>query len=100
VIGEHGISRGVRLIKSIACELLHQVEYFGDNILRIAFGCGAGDKALALLGHFFKVLLAHGAAQQVGLSERVAGDRVRDLHHLLLVDDDAERLLENGLHRR
>jgi hypothetical protein len=66
---------------------------------KFLLGC-TGGKALALLRHLFKILLAHGAAQQVGLAKRVAGDRVCDLHHLLLVHDDAERLLENRLHGR
>ena len=34
-------------------------------------------------------LLAHGAAQHVGFAERIAGQLLRDLHHLFLVDDDA-----------
>src|SRR5450755_3999334 len=36
-----------------------------------------------------RVLLAHGTAQQVRAAQRVAGEYLRDLHHLLLVEDDA-----------
>ena len=53
-------------------------------------------KAVALLGHGFSVFLSHGAAQQVGLAERVAGELVGDLHHLFLIDDDAERVFQNS----
>ena len=58
------------------------------------------DKAVALLGHLLGILLAHGAAQQIGFAQRVAGEHVGDLHHLLLVDDDAQRLLEQGFQLR
>ena len=50
------------------------------------------DEALALLVHLGADLLAHGAAQKVGFAERIAGQLLRDLHHLFLVDDDALRL--------
>ncbi len=49
---------------------------------------------LALLGHLGGILFSHGAAEQVGATERVAADDVRDLHDLLLVDHDAEGLFE------
>ena len=57
----------------------------------------AGDEALALLVHLLADLLAHRAAQQIGLAERVAREHLRDLHHLLLVDDHAERLAQDRL---
>src|SRR5450631_4051708 len=60
----------------------------------------AFHEALALLGHLRDILLAHRAAQQIGVSQRVAGKHVGDLHHLLLVDDDAQRLLEDLLQIR
>ncbi len=54
-------------------------------------------RTLPLLVHLGLDLLAHGAAQQVRLAQRIAGEDLRDLHHLLLVDDDPERLLEHRL---
>ena len=47
------------------------------------------DEALALLLHLFGLLLAHGPAQQIGLAQAVARQRLRDLEHLVLVDDHA-----------
>jgi len=47
--------------------------------------------------HFLGLLLAHCPAQQVGGTERVATDDLRDLHHLFLIDDDAIGRLETGL---
>ena len=58
------------------------------------------QKPLALPHHLLGLLLAHRAPQQVGLAERVSGQTVGDLHHLLLVDDDAVGLFENGLQLR
>ena len=50
---------------------------------------GAVDEDGALLGHLLGLLLAHRAAQQVRAAERVAGQHLRDLHHLFLVQDHA-----------
>jgi hypothetical protein len=68
--------------------------------LGTAVRSGAGDEALALRVHLGLDLLAHGAAQQVGVAERVAGQDLGDLHHLLLVDDDAVGLLQDRLQLR
>jgi hypothetical protein len=78
-------------------------------------GCGFGIAALLhaaeeadlLLVELRLLLLAHRAAEDVRLTERVAGDLLRDRHHLLLVDDEAvgrvedvlERFLELGVDR-
>ena len=61
---------------------------------------GAFHKALALLRHLLGFLLAHGAAQQIGFAQRVAGEPVGDLHHLFLIHDHAQRLLQNLLQFR
>ena len=61
---------------------------------------GAFDKALALLRHFLGLLLAHGAAEQIGFTQGVSGEAVGDLHHLFLIHDHAQRLLQNLLQFR
>ncbi len=43
------------------------------------------------------VFFAHGLAQDVGPGEAEARQVGRDLHDLLLIDDDPARLLEDGL---
>ena len=55
------------------------------------------DEAALLLRHLALVFLAHGAAQQVGFAQREARHHLGDLHHLLLVDDDAVGLLQDRL---
>ena len=59
----------------------------------------AAHELAALLGHLLGLLLAHRAAQQVGAAERVAGQHLRDLHHLFLVEDHAVGRREHRLQR-
>ena len=56
-----------------------------------------GHEASALLLHLTANFLAHSAPQKVGFSERVAGQDLRGLHHLLLIDDDPESLAQHRL---
>ena len=95
VIREQRVGGGVRLVEAVAGELLHQVEDACRLVLGMLVLRRALHEAVALLRHLVRVLLAHGAAQQVGLAERVAGEHVGDLHDLLLIDDDAERLVQD-----
>jgi hypothetical protein len=60
----------------------------------------AVEEALALGGHDLGLLLPHRAAKQVGAAERVPAQQPADLHHLLLVDDDAVGVLQHRLERR
>ncbi len=95
VVGEQGVGGGVRLVESVAGKLRHEIENLLD-LLRWKLALGrAFDETLALLRHFSGIFLAHGAAQQIGLAERVAGEAVGDLHDLFLVDDYTQRFLKN-----
>ncbi len=58
------------------------------------------DEDRPLLRHLFRFFLAHGAAQQVCTAERIPGQHLRDLHDLLLVQDDAVGFLEHRLQVR
>ena len=97
LVGDHGIGRRVAFVEAVAGEL-------GD-LLEDRRGLGrldaaldrAIDEALALRFHLRLDLLAHGAPQQVGAAQAVAGQRLGDLHHLLLVDHDAEGLGQDRL---
>ncbi len=95
--GEVGVGEGVGFVEAVAGELLHEVEGFGGLLFVVAALGGAGEEAGALLGHLLGVLFAHGAAEDVGFAERIAGQAVGDLHHLFLVDHDAVGLFENFL---
>ena len=56
---------------------------------------GAFQEALALRGHFLGLLLPHGAAQDVGIAQRIPGQAIRDLHHLFLIHNHAVGLFQN-----
>ena len=100
LVGQQRIRRGVRFVEAVVGELGAGFERqvgvgFGNAFLGRAF-----HEAHALLVHLRADLLAHGAAQKVGFAERVAGQVPRDLHHLFLIGDDAERRLEDRLQPR
>ena len=100
VIGQQRISRGVRFIETISRELRHQVENLFDLLRRILALRGALHEAFALLRHLLGFFLAHGAAQQIGFTQRVSCQSVRDLHHLFLIHNYAQRFLKNFLQFR
>ncbi len=100
VVRQQRVRRRVRLIETVSGKLRHQIENLLDLFRRIAALRRSLHEALALLGHFLSILFAHRAPQKVGLSEGVAGELVRRLHHLFLIYDDAQRLLQNLLQFR
>ena len=100
VIGDQRVGCGVAFVEAVVGEFRQQLE----NGVRLRFGNvvlhRTGDEDCALLLHLGADLLAHRPAQQVGVAERIARHHLRDLHHLFLIDDDAERLLQNRLENR
>ena len=89
LIRHQAIGGGVGFVKAITGELFHQVEDVARQV-RIDVVAGATvDKATALLGHLLGLFLTHGAAQHVCLAEGVTGHDLGNLHHLLLIQDDA-----------
>ena len=85
------------LVEAVVREPLEQFE----DRLRLGLFDAALDAARHeagfLLLHLGADLLAHGAAQQIGLAERVAREHLRGLHHLFLIDDDAVGLAQHRL---
>ena len=85
----------MRFVEAIVGELVEQVpDLCGlvriDTIFRGAFQ-ELGTLCIHRLLNFF----AHGTAQQVGPPKAIARHFLRDLHHLLLIDDDALGLVQN-----
>ena len=76
-------------VEAVTGKLLHQVEDIGGSGLLHPALDRADGKGLALLGHLLGLLLAHGAAQQVGTAQGVTGQHLGDTLHLLLIEDDA-----------
>ena len=97
LVGDQRVGRGVALVEAVFGETLQQIEdRIGMRALDAALG-RAFDEILALRLHLRADLLAHGAAQQIGLAERIAGEDLRGLHHLFLIDDDAVGLFQDRL---
>ena len=100
LIRHQAVRRRVRLVKAIARKRRHQIEHLVGNLLVHSGLARAVEELGLLLLHDLLFLFAHGAAQQVGATEAIARQRPSNLHHLLLVDDDAVGLFEDALHRR
>ena len=89
VIGQQRVRRSVRLVEAVACKLFHEVEHLiGLGFVDVVFS-RTGAENVTVLGHLLGLFLAHGPAQHVGATERVAAQYLCGLHHLLLVDHDA-----------
>ena len=101
LIGEQRIGRSMALVEAIACEFIDQVEQLirglGVDAIMLA---AALDEGIALRVHLRLDLLAHRAAQQVCAAETVAGEDLRRLHHLLLIDEDAVGFGEDAFEQR
>ena len=76
LIRQECVCRRVRLVETIACEMLHQLEDVRRLLLVVPLLLRAVDKLAAHLGHDVRVLLPHCLAQQVGLAKREAGQHV------------------------
>src|SRR5687767_11976815 len=97
---EECVSDGVAARESVVGKLLHQGEYLLGLLFLYSALDRAFNKLLLVLRHLFALLLTHRSAHQVGLAERIAGQPLRELHDLFLVDEYAEGIAENVLHLR
>ena len=89
----------MRLVEAVLGELL--------DVLPDAFRLGRRDfvrfgaalDELVVLGlHVLDLLLADGAAEDVGLAERESGEHLHALHDLFLIEHDAVRFLQVLFH--
>ena len=96
----------MRLVERVLCKVLHFVPdlvrdlfayaafqtavYRGGNFAVFVrrFGLAVDEHDL-FLDHVVNFFLAHHAANHIRLSEGVAGERLDDLHNLLLIHDTA-----------
>ena len=96
LIGQQGIGGSVRFVEPVPGKLVDQIEQLiGLGRLDARHQLAAIDKAQPLRIHLGLHLLAHGAAQQVGVAQRIAGEDLRCLHHLFLIDEDPVSLRQN-----
>ena len=92
--GEHGVAGGVGFGKGVAGELLHLIEDLAGDAAIHAGAVRAVEEHGAHRHHLLRLLLGHRAAQQVRLAEGEAGEPLRHVHHLLLVEHHAVGALE------
>ena len=88
------------LVEPVPGEVRHQVEDLLRLFRRVPPCGGPFDEHGFLLGHFGSLLFAHRSPQQIGATERVACHLLRDLHDLLLIDNDTPRLSQDAFERR
>jgi hypothetical protein len=85
------------LVEAIARELVDQIEQLvrrlGVDVIMFA---AALHEGIALRVHLGLDLLAHRAAQQIRAAKAVAGEDLRRLHHLFLIDENAIGFGENA----
>ena len=105
LIGNHGITDGVSLVEGVVGEIVDLVidalcdiggDAVGDAAHNIAGGI-AVDEGTPLLLDILGLLLTHGAAHHIRLSQGVARQAAEDLDNLLLIDDAAVGNGEDGL---
>ena len=96
LVGDQAVGGGVGLVEAVAGELGQQVEDLVSQLLGVAPLGGPGHEAGPFMLHDLDLFLAHGPAKNVGLAQSVPGQEVGHGHDLLLVDDDAVGLLEDG----
>ena len=98
-VGDKAVPGGVRLVERVAGERQHDVPQRLDRLVGVPACRACRLELIELLVQDLLLLLTHGAAQQVGAAERVAGQLPRDGHDLLLVDEQVERGTEDRLER-
>ncbi|CSC77524.1 Uncharacterised protein [Vibrio cholerae] len=79
----------MRFVKSVSGEFFHQIEDFHRQLTIDAIFLRPFLEHSALLSHFFWLFLTHCTAQHVCPTQGVTRQYLRDLHHLLLIEDDA-----------
>ncbi len=89
------------LVETVTGELFEQIE----DLIRL----GLGDIVLlratfhedvAMLLHLLDLLLAHRAPQQIRAAQRIAAEKLRGLHHLFLIDQNAVSFFRDRLEQR
>ena len=95
LVGDHRVGHRVALVEAVAGKRLEHLEDRLGVLFVPSLLLAHLEKPELLLGQLLHLLLAHDAAQDVGLAERVAGEDLGHLHDLLLVDDNAVGALQD-----
>ena len=91
----------MRFIKTVVGEFFHEVKQCGGELfVHVVVRACAFDEHRTLTRHFLGVFFTHRTTQQIRATQRVAGQNLRDQHHLLLIHHHAEGGFEYGLEFR
>ena len=85
------------LIEAILSKENHLIKQGIGDAASHAPLAGTIDKQMTMLLHLGHLLFTHGPPQQVGLTERVAGQVLGDPHDLLLIHHDPIGFLKDRL---
>ena len=88
------------LVEAVAGELVGLLEDLVGGLGVDAAFARAGDEARLLARHLVLVLLAHRAAQKVGVAQRIARQLAGDHHHVLLIGHHPVGVLQDRFERR
>ena len=88
-VGDHPVGGRVGLVEGVVRERQQNVPEHVDGFLVEPPLLHALAETLVVGVQLRLLLLAHGAAEHVGGTQRVPGELLGDRHHLLLVDDQA-----------
>ena len=96
LVAQDRVSGGVGLVEPVAREFFDEVvdllrSFNGDLVF-----LGALDELVRESGHELLLLLSHRAPEGVRLAQAEARELIGDAHHLLLVEDDAVGLGQDG----
>ena len=97
LIGNQRVGSGVRFVKPVAGEFLHQVKDFHGQLGIDAVFHRALFKYRALFCHLFRLFLTHCTTQHIRAAQGIARQHLGNLHHLFLIEDDAVRRFQYRL---
>ena len=100
LIAHQPIGSGVRLVKTVICELIEQVPDLGCLTLLDLIFLRPRKELRLLRIHRFLDFLTHSPAQHICAAEGVSRHLSGNLHHLFLIDDDALRLIKDRIDQR
>ena len=99
MVRDDAVDRGMRAVEAVARERLEVLPDLLDHVGVHAVAEAALDELHLLRVELLADLLADRKAEDVGLREREAGERLRHRHHVLLIDHHAVGLSQDRLQR-
>ena len=93
--GNPAIAHTVGFIEAVACKVDHEVKDIVGRLLIHPVLQGPFEEGIPVLLQDFRLLVAHGAAQHIGLAQAESTHDRGNLHDLFLVEDDAVGFLQN-----